>query len=62
MISRKLHHNGIINFLDDTLNIHNTIERFHQIGKEKVKSFDFLDSFDKYIVDYFYDGITIIQE
>jgi len=61
MISRKLHQNGVINFLDDGLNIHNTIEIFHEIGKENVFSFEFLDSFDKYIIDYFYDGITINQ-
>ena len=61
MISRKLHQNGIINFLDEELNIHNTIEKFHQIGKEQIKSFGFIDSFDKYIIDYFYDGITINQ-
>lgn len=62
MISRKLHQNGIINFLDESLNIHNTIDIFHQIGKDQVKSFDFLDAFDKYIVDYFYDGITTENE
>ena len=62
MISRKLHQNNIIDFLGDNLNIHNTIEIFHQIGKEQIKSFDFIDSFDKYIIEYFYDGITINQE
>src|SRR5690606_30501312 len=62
MISRKLHQNGITNFLDESLNIHNTIDIFHQIGKDQVKSFDFLDAFDKYIVDYFYDGITTENE
>ncbi len=59
MISRKLHQIGIINFLDDELNIHNVIEKFHQIGKEELKSLGILDSFDNYIVEYFYDGITV---
>ena len=62
MISRKLHQNGIIDFLNDGLNIHNTIEIFHQIGKENIKAFDFINTFDKYIVEYFYDGITINQD
>ncbi|TDB59514.1 DEAD/DEAH box helicase [Arundinibacter roseus] len=61
MISWKLHQNGIINFYDENLNIHNTIEIFHRIGKEQINSFQFFDKFDKYIVDYFYDGITINQ-
>lgn len=62
MISRKLHHNGIINFLDEDLNIHNTIEIFHNIGKETIKSYNNIDTFDKYIIDYFYDGITTNPE
>lgn len=59
MISRKLHQNRIINFLDETLNIHNAIEMFHQIGKETILAKQFLDTFDKYIIEYFYDGITL---
>jgi hypothetical protein len=61
MISRKLHQNGIIDFLDENLNIHNAIEIFHKIGNENIKSFEFIDKFDEYIIDYFYDGITISQ-
>lgn len=59
MISRKLHQIGIINFLDDELSIHSVIEIFHQIGKEELMSLGILDSFDNYIVEYFYDGITV---
>ncbi|GGE49204.1 RAD3-like DEAD/DEAH box helicase [Pedobacter psychrotolerans] len=61
MISRKLYQNGIIDFNNDNLNIHNTIEIFHEIGREKIKSFNFIDAFDEYILDYFYDGITISE-
>jgi hypothetical protein len=59
MISRKLHQRGIINFLDENLNIHKAIDTFHQIGRTRINSFQFLDKFDKYIVDYFFEGITI---
>lgn len=45
--------------MDDHLNIHNVIDKFHEIGKENIKSFDFIDSFEKYIIEYFYDGITV---
>ena len=61
MISRKLHQYGLINFLDEELNIHKAIEMFHNIGKEKIFSL-FIDDFDKYIIEYFYDGITLTQE
>jgi hypothetical protein len=45
MISkRKLYiQNNIIVFLDINFKCHNAIETFHQIGKEQVKSFDFID-------------------
>ena len=62
MISRKLHDNKLINFLDEELTIHLAIEKFHQIGKENILSKQFLDDFDKYIVEYFYDGITLSNE
>lgn len=48
-----------MNFLDGTLNIHNTIELFHKIGKEQLLSLQSLNNFDKYIIEYFYDGITL---
>jgi len=58
MISRKLHKNGIFNFEDDSLSIHSTIELLHAIGKENILTLGFLDTFEKYIISYFYDGIT----
>ncbi|MES2387866.1 MAG: DEAD/DEAH box helicase [Bacteroidota bacterium] len=59
MIARKLHQHELINFEDDNLTIHSVIEMFHQIGKEAVLSQDYLDDFDKYIVGYFFEGITV---
>ena len=59
MISRKLHNNRVINFLDEQLTVHGTIPIFHEIGKENLLSRQFLDEFDKYILEYFYDGITV---
>lgn len=62
MISRKLHDNKLINFLDEELTIHIAIDKFHQIGKDNILSKQFLDEFDKYIVEYSYDGITVSNE
>lgn len=59
MISRKLHDHQIINFLDEDLNIHNAIERFHLIGKVEIQMMPFIDDFDAYIIEYFFDGITL---
>ncbi|WP_337968050.1 DEAD/DEAH box helicase [uncultured Flavobacterium sp.] len=59
MISKKIHNYKIINFYDKELNIHNTIELFNKIGIEKILSINNLTTFDKYIIEYFYDGIRV---
>lgn len=60
MISKKLHESEIINFYDKELTIHTAIELFNKIGQEElVKRTSGLDSFDKYILEYFFDGIKI---
>jgi hypothetical protein len=57
MISKKIHNNKLINFYDKDLNIHNALELFNEIGLEKILSIQALTPFDKYIIEYFYDGI-----
>lgn len=59
MISRKLYKNGVIDFLDQKLNIHSAIDIFKKLNKDKLYSMKCMDDFDKYIIDYFYDGITL---
>ena len=58
MISKKLHDNQVFDFLDRDLTIHSAIGKFHKL-EEKIKNEEYLDNFDRYIVNYFYDGITI---
>lgn len=62
MISRKIHLNKLIDFSDENLTIHKTIEIFHKIGKEVILSKVFFDDFDRYIIGYFYEGITVSEE
>ncbi|MCB0654038.1 MAG: hypothetical protein KDC85_22355, partial [Saprospiraceae bacterium] len=60
MISKKIHHSKVINFYDRELTIHNVIDQFNEIGKKStIEQTNDLDSFDKYILDYFFDGIKI---
>tara|TARA_R110000764_G_scaffold212617_1_gene298932 strand:- start:914 stop:3028 length:2115 start_codon:yes stop_codon:yes gene_type:complete len=60
MISKKLHESKVIDFYDSELTIHNVIEQFNEIGKEKtIERTNNLDEFDKYILNYFFDGIKI---
>ena len=60
MISKKVHNSGLIDFFDPELTIHKSIELFNQIGKSKlIEKTQLLDDFDVYIINYFYDGITL---
>lgn len=59
MIAKKLHFNNIINFYDDTLTIHRALDLLNQIGPEAIKLRCNLQGFDNYILDYFFEGITI---
>lgn len=62
MISKKLHKVGIIDFFAEELNIHNTIDIFLKYGLENILEVKSLDSFDRYILTYFYDGISDSDE
>ncbi|MDO6852098.1 hypothetical protein Q4599_00795 [Cellulophaga lytica] len=60
MISKKSHESEVINFFDSELTIHSAIAQLNEIGKETtIERTKDLDNFDKYILDYFFDGIKI---
>ncbi|MCL1679721.1 DEAD/DEAH box helicase [Elizabethkingia miricola] len=58
VISVRIHKNHIIDLISHT-NIHKAIEDFNTIGYNNlIESIEF-DEFEKYILKYFYDGITV---
>ncbi len=59
IISKKLHHADVINFYNRELTLHDAIQQFLDIGMSKLVKEVELDDFDKYILEYFYDGIRI---
>jgi len=59
MLSKKLHQAEIFNFFDDRLTIHSVIKKFIELSLIRLLELDIFDEFDKYILKYFYDGITI---
>jgi hypothetical protein len=62
MITKKIHRSGIIDFTDDNLEIHDAIEKFNYFSPEELVSrVSGLHNFDKYIINYFYDGIKSIE-
>lgn len=61
MISKKIHTSKLIDFYDSTLTIHKTIDIFNAMGIKSIIDNVELDKFDKYILDYFFDGIKTIE-
>ena len=59
MISKKLHSYGVIDFFDECLTLHKSIEVLNEIGINQILDRKFLEPFEKYILKYFYDGITL---
>lgn len=62
MLSKKICDSKMIDLVNEELTIHAALERFKQIGRDRLKQeVNTFTSFDHYILDYFYDGITLIK-
>ena len=59
MISKKIHDSKLINFYDRELTIHSAINKFSALTIEQIKNSVQLEPFENYILDYFFDGISI---
>ena len=63
MISKKVQHIGIVDFTAHDLTLHRALEIFNNIGvKDILSSVPNLDPFDRYIVKYFYEGISLDKD
>lgn len=62
MISKKIHKCRLIDFYNEDLSIYKTLERFNEIGMKRVISIPHLSGFDKYIIENFYNGISMLPE
>lgn len=59
MISKKIHLAGLINFEDPQMDLLKSLERFKSLGRDRVLAIKSLGSFDRYVVRFFFDGITL---
>lgn len=61
MLAKKIHAAGLINFEDETLGLHAAISSLREIKPDVFYNIEGLDSFDRYVLDYFLDGISLRQ-
>ncbi|MGV4461193.1 DEAD/DEAH box helicase [Ornithobacterium rhinotracheale] len=58
MISRKIHNSGLINLEQQDISINDIISEFNDIGKSTLEENINLHHFERYILNYFFDGIS----
>ena len=60
MISKKIHSSGLFDFNDVDLTLHMALDNFKSIGVTSLlTNVSNLHPFDKYIIKYFYEGISL---
>ncbi|MHC2303334.1 hypothetical protein ACVJBD_007601 [Rhizobium mongolense] len=62
MISKKIHRSRLIDFTNPDLSLHGAIDLFQSIGYQTISEIDTLSRFDKYVLRFFYDGITPLDQ
>ncbi len=58
MLAKKIHAAGLIDFENESLSLHSALDTLNQIQPEILSKIDDLDSFDRYVLDYFFEGIA----
>lgn len=58
MISKKIHKAGLINLEQQDISVNDIISNFNHIGINGLINRLELHPFERYILDYFYDGIS----
>jgi hypothetical protein len=61
MLAKKLNASGLIDFGSRKLELHSALELLHGMQSKIFEEVKDLDSFDKYVLTYFFDGIALQQ-
>ena len=60
MISRKIQMAGLVDFNNPNLTFEQSIQLLKEIGPIRIKDIHTIDDFDKYMIDYFYEGVNVL--
>lgn len=61
MLAKKIHASGLVNFEDEKLDLHSAINFLREVQPKILGKVEGIDSFDRYVLDYFFDGIALQQ-
>ncbi len=62
MISKKIHRSQLMDFTTPDFGLNKAIKQFQGIGFQKMAEIDSLTRFDKYVLKFFYEGITPLDD
>lgn len=58
MLAKKMHAAGLVDFEDQNLSLHTALDMLNMVQSEIPEKVEDLDAFDRYVLDYFFEGIT----
>lgn len=58
MLAKRIHASDLINFEDEKLDLHSAIKLLRELRPKILAKTEGLDNFDRYVLDYFYEGIA----
>lgn len=61
MISKKIQRSKLIDFTTANFGLNDAIEKFQEIGLGRMLKIESLTAFDRYVMKFFYDGITPVE-
>jgi len=59
MLTKRIHASGLVNFEEEELDLHTAIGRLRELEPEILKNIEGMDDFDRYVLEYFYEGIAV---
>jgi hypothetical protein len=59
ILAKKIQASGLVNFEDENLDLHTAIDRLREIRPQVLGKVEGLDEFDRYVLDYFFEGVAI---
>ena len=58
MLAKYIHAAGLVDFEDETLTLHRALDVLNERRNEITTTLEALDPFDRYVLDYFFEGIA----
>jgi hypothetical protein len=59
MLAKRIHAPGLINFEEENLDLHSAIDQLRGLKPESFSKIEGLDGFDRYVPDYFFEGVAL---